>query len=41
MLEESIFHFRYFRLFDVDNPKEKWLNYLQTVETLIRHHILQ
>ena len=35
MLEESIFDFRYVRLYDVDIPKEKWLNYLQTVETLI------
>ena len=22
-------------------PREKWLYYLQTVETLIRHHVLQ
>ena len=35
MLEESIFDFRYVRLYDVDILKEKWLNYLQTVETLI------
>ena len=40
ILEESIFDFRYSRLYDVDIPKGKWLIYLQTVETLIRHHIL-
>ena len=33
MLEESIFDYRYARLYDVDIPKEKRLNYLQTVET--------
>ena len=37
MLEESIFDFRYVRLYDVD--KEKWLNFLQTVETLIRVNV--
>ena len=31
--------FRYVRLYYIDGPKEKWLNYLQTVETLIRCHI--
>ena len=40
MLEEFIFNFRYVRLYDVDIPKEKWLNYLKTVETLIWLHIL-
>ena len=28
-------------LYDVDIPKEKWLNYLQTVETLNRNRILR
>ena len=27
------FQFRYVRLYDIDIPKEKWLNYLQAVET--------
>ena len=27
ILEESNFNFRYFRLFDLDIPREKWLNY--------------
>ena len=27
-MEESIFDFWYVRLYDVDIPKEKWLNYL-------------
>ena len=42
-MEESIFNFRYVMLYDTDIPKEKekWLNYLQTVKTLIRHHVLQ
>ena len=40
VLEESIFDFRYVKLYDVDIPEEKWLNYLQTVETKIRCHIL-
>ena len=31
ILEVSIFDFRYVRLYDVDNPKEKRLIYLQTV----------
>ena len=35
------FQIRYVRLWDLHNPREKWLNYLQTVETLIRCHILQ
>ena len=36
---ESIFHFRYVRLYYIDSPKEKWLNYLQTVEILIRRRV--
>ena len=40
ILEESNFNFRYVRLCDWDIPREKWLNYLQTVETLIRCRIL-
>ena len=35
------FNFRYTRLWDLHIPKEKWLNYLQIVETLIRCCILQ
>ena len=30
ILEGSIFDVRNVRLYDVDIPKEKWLNYLQT-----------
>ena len=41
IMEDSDFDFRYLRLFDLDIPREKWLNYLQTVGTLIRRHILQ
>ena len=33
--------FRYVRLWDLYIPREKWLNYLQTVETLIRCRILR
>ena len=36
------FSFRYIRLFDSNIPREKWLNYLQTVETasnLCLHHL--
>ena len=40
MLEESIFDFTYVRLYYIDIPKEKWLNYLQTVENLIRRRVL-
>ena len=40
ILEESNFNFRYVRLWDLDIPWEKRLNYLQTVETLIRRHNL-
>ena len=40
-LEESIFDFRYVRLYDVDIPKEKWLNYWQPVEILIRRRVLR
>ena len=36
LLEDSNFGFRYVRLCDLDIPWENWLNYLQTVETLIR-----
>ena len=39
-LEDSNFDFRNVRLCDLGIPREKWLNYLQTVETLIRCHIL-
>ena len=41
VLEDSIFDFRYVRLCDLDIPREKRLNYLQTVETLIRHRVLR
>ena len=35
ILEGSNFNLRYLyvRLFDLDIPREKWLNYLHTVET--------
>ena len=33
--------FWYVRLWDLHIPREKWLNYLQTVETLIRRRILR
>ena len=39
--EESNFNFRYVRLWDLHIPTEKWLNYLQTVETLIRRRVLR
>ena len=39
ILEASNFNFRYVRLWDLDIPREKWLNYLRTVETLIRRQI--
>ena len=29
------------QLSDLDIPREKWVNYLQTVETLIKCHVLQ
>ena len=42
ILEEFNFNFRQVRapvrLYDLDILREKWLNYLQTVETLIRCH---
>ena len=41
ILEESIFDIRYFRLYHIDIPKERWLDYLQTVETLIRRRVLR
>ena len=34
-MDDSNFDIRYVRLCDFDIPGEKWLNYLQTVETLI------
>ena len=34
------FNFRYVWLWDLDIPREKLLNYLQTVENLIRRRIL-
>ena len=37
ILEDSNFDFRSVRLSDLDISRAKWLNYLQTVETLIRH----
>ena len=37
-LDDLNFNFRYARLCDLDIPREKWLNYLQTVETPIRCH---
>ena len=40
ILEDTNFDFRYVRPCDLDIPREKWLNCLQTVETLIRGHIL-
>ena len=41
ILEESNFNLRYVRLFDLHIPREKWLNYMQAVETLIRRRILR
>ena len=40
ILEDSNFDFRYVWLCDSDISREKWLNYLQTVKTLIRCHVL-
>ena len=40
-MEESNFNFRYARLGDLHIPREKWINYLQTVETLIRRRVLR
>ena len=40
ILKESNFNFRYARLCDLYIPRDKWLNYLQTLETLIRLGIL-
>ena len=34
------FNFRYVRFLDLHIPREKWPNYLQTEETLIRSHVL-
>ena len=36
-----IFDFRYVRLYDLEIHREKWLNYLQTMETLIRRRVPQ
>ena len=41
ILEESKFNSRYVKLCDLDIPREKWLNYLQTVENLIRCYTAQ
>ena len=41
ILEDPTFDFRYIRLCDLDIPREKRVIYLQTVEILIRHCILQ
>ena len=41
ILEDSNFDFRCVRLCNLDIPREKWLNYLQTVETMIICRILQ
>ena len=41
ILEDSNLKFRYVRLCNLNIPRKKWLNYLQTVETLIRCHILR
>ena len=40
ILEESNFDFRYIRLCDLHILREKWLNYLQTVETDLGLHCL-
>ena len=32
ILEESNFNFRHVRLYDLDIPREKWLNCLQTAD---------
>ena len=40
-LEELSFNFRYVRLPDLGIPRDKWLNYLQSVQTLIKCHIRQ
>ena len=36
ILEDSNCNFKYVRLCDLHIPREKWLNYLQTVGTQIR-----
>ena len=41
ILEASNFDFRYVRLCALEIPKEKFLNWLQTVGTLIRCRVLQ
>ena len=39
-MEESNFNYRYVKLCDSNIPREKWQNYLQTVESLIRRRFL-
>ena len=39
--KDSNFDLRYVRLCNLDIPREVWVNYLQTVETRIRHRILR
>ena len=39
ILEEFNFNFRYVLLWDLHTLREKWLNYLQTVETQIRRRV--
>ena len=41
MLGDSNFDFRYVSLGDLDIPREKSLNYLQTVKPLIRRRVLR
>ena len=41
MLEESIFDFGYVRQSHIDIPKENWLNYLQTVDILMKRRVLR
>ena len=41
ILEESNFNFRYVQIWDLDIPRQKWLNCLQTVEILFWCHVLQ
>ena len=40
ILEDSNFDFRYVALCELDIPREKWLNYLQTMETQSRRRVL-
>ena len=41
ILEDSNFDLRCVRLCNLDIRREKWLNFLQTVETLIRRRVLR